>query len=74
MNLKEGESMLWYRDYIKAVKRELRDKYGFEATGGTEQDPILPDVPDGEYPMTIEGKLDRVTVKNGFIDCCNFTD
>lgn len=64
---------MWMTDYIKAVKRGLRDQYGFKPIGGTEEE-LLIDAPDGEYPMTIGGKLDRVAIIDGTIDCCNFDD
>jgi hypothetical protein len=50
----------------------LIEKHGFR------EDPAHPglplDVPDGEYPMTIDGKLDHVRVEGGKINCCNFED
>ena len=64
---------MWMTDYIRAVKRGLRDEHGFKPIGGTEEDPLI-DPPDGEYPMTIEGKLDRVVIENGTINCCNFDE
>lgn len=63
---------MWMIDYIRAVKRGLRDEHGFvPKEGSTENEPLL-DVQDGEYPMTIEGKLDRVRIVDGKISCCNF--
>ena len=58
--------------YINAVKRGLRDQCGLTPTGGTEDEPLFDNIPDGEYPMTIDGKLDKVRIKNGYISCCNF--
>lgn len=59
-------------EYIRAVKRGLRDRYHFKPKpGSTEEEPLL-DVPDGEYPMRIQGKLDEVRIVNGRIHCCNF--
>lgn len=57
--------------YINAIKRQMIDQYKFP------EDPnnpgcVLGNVPDGEYPMTIDGKLDNVKIKNGMINCCNF--
>lgn len=61
-------------DYIREVKRQLRDTYGFKPLpGSTEAEPLL-NVPDGEYPMTIEGKLDRVRISGDRISCCNFDE
>ena len=60
-------------DYINAVKRGLRDQNGFKPKeGSTEDEPLFDGVPDGEYPMTIEDKLDKVRIKDGRISCCNF--
>ena len=59
-------------DYVRAVKCGLRDNYGFKPKpGSTDKEPLL-DVPDGEYPMTIEGKLDKIRIVHGSISCCNF--
>lgn len=60
-------------EYINAIKRKLIDQYGFP------ENPMVPgcvfgDVPDGEYPMTINGKLDNVRIKDGKINCCNFDE
>ncbi len=67
---------MWMTDYINAVKRGLRDQHGFIPTGGTDIQPLFDDgaVPDGVYPMTIEGKVDRVKIEGGRIDCCNFEE
>jgi len=59
-------------DYAKKVKRALRDIYEFVPTGGTEEEPIFDHIPDGEYPMEIDGKHDNVIIRDGRIDCCNF--
>jgi len=59
-------------EYILEVKRILRDEYGFvPLPGSTKAEPLL-DVPDGVYPMRIEGKLDNVRITKGKIYCCNF--
>jgi len=63
---------MWMTDYIRAIKRGLRDKHGFHPTGGTKDEPIFANVPDGEYPMKIDGKLDHVRIVNGTIECCRF--
>jgi len=63
---------MWMIDYIKKVKRQLRDKYGFKPLrGSTKQEPLL-NVPDGEYPMIIDENLDYVRIVDGKIHCCNF--
>ena len=60
-------------DYIRAVKCGLRDEHGFTPLpGSSDEDPMFDNIPDGEYPMTIEGRLDRVRIINGSINCYNF--
>lgn len=61
-------------NYINAVKRGFRDQYEFVPTGGTDDEPLFDNIPDGEYPMTINGKIDRVRIVNGSIHCCNFEE
>jgi hypothetical protein len=58
-------------EYIQVIKRNMRDQYACTVIGGTEADPLL-EAPDGEYPMTIEDKLDHVLIKEGNIYCCRF--
>jgi len=63
---------MWMTGYIQEIQRQLIEQYGIR------EDPVRPgvplDVPDGEYPMTIEGKLDHVRINNGKISCCNFEE
>lgn len=61
-------------EYICAVKRGMRDQHGFKPTGGTDENPLFDNVPDGKYPMTINGKVDNVEIKGGKIYCCNFEE
>lgn len=63
---------MWMSDYIQEIQRQLISEYGFAENPDKPGVPL--DVPDGEYPMTIEGKLDRVRIVNGFINCCNFDE
>jgi hypothetical protein len=65
---------MWMTAYINAIKRGFRDIHGFKPTGGTEQEPLFNNIPDGEYPMEIEGKTDYVRIVNGTINCCNFKE
>ena len=67
---------MWMTSYINEIKRQFRDIYKFKPTGGTREEPLFADglIPDGEYPMTIEGKVDRVCIVNGTINCCNFDE
>jgi hypothetical protein len=67
---------MWMTDYIREIQRQFVEVYGFprRVFPAHVVPSIMPaegSVPDGEYPMTIEGKLDRVRVKNGCISCCN---
>lgn len=54
---------MWMTDYIDEIKRQFR-AIGFKLEN---------DVPDGIYPMGIEGKTDYVVIKNDIIFCCNYT-
>jgi hypothetical protein len=72
---------MWMTDYIREIQRQFVEVYNFPRRIDPPGSPWhgMPDivpaegaVPDGEYPMTIEGKLDRVKVKDGYISCCNF--
>lgn len=58
--------------YINAIKRGFRDQHGIIPTGGTIHEPLFEHIPDGEYPMEIDGKVDKVKIINGTINCCNF--
>lgn len=59
--------------YIKEIRKQFRDKYNFIPSGGTENEPLFDNIPDGEYPMEIEGKTDYVRVNGGNINCLNDT-
>lgn len=67
---------MWMTSYVREVKRQLRDTYGFtpSETLGTspDEDLVFENFTDGNYPMTIEGKLDNVKVINGRFSLCNF--
>jgi len=63
---------MWMTDYIRAVKRGLRDQHKLVPSGGTFDEPIFASVPDGDYPMKIDGKTDHVRIINGSIECCRF--
>ncbi len=65
---------MWMTDYVNAIKRGFRDQIGMVPTGGTQEEPLFDNVPDGEYPMMIEGKRDRVKIIKGKIHCCNFDE
>lgn len=65
---------MWWTDYLREINRQFVEVYGLEKRTDCPDIPeIVPKhVPDGEYPMTIEGKLDKVRVVKGMINCCNF--
>ena len=56
-------------EYIAEIQRQFIDVYGFPSKDGLPQG-----VPDGVYPMTINGRLDRVRIENDRIFCCNFDE
>jgi hypothetical protein len=61
---------MWVVNYIQEIQRQLITVYGFS------EDPERPGLPmnvsDGEYPMTIDGKLDNVVIIGGKIRGSNF--
>jgi hypothetical protein len=61
---------MWMIEYIAAIQRQFIDVYGFKEDPEKKGVPL--NVPDGEYPMKIDGKIDRVKIKDGHIHCCNF--
>ena len=58
--------------YIREIQHQLIKKYGFSVKVDASRAPI--DVPDGEYPMTIDGRLDHVRVENGKLSFGNFDE
>ena len=63
----EGRPM-WMTQYIDKIQNKLVSQYGFvpDVRGLTQQ------VPDGEYPMEIDGRLDRVSIEGVMIHCGRF--
>ena len=58
--------------YIAKVQKNLVTQYGFKAR---EDAPHIPAyVPDGIYPMEIDGRIDHVKIKRGSIFYCNYED
>lgn len=54
--------------YLQAVKCGLRDVHGLLPRAGEPQnDPCFDHAPDGEYPLEIQGREDRVRLVNGRI-------
>lgn len=58
--------------YIRAIKINLRDQYKFVPSKVDCGEPCFEHIPDGDYPMKIDGKLDNVKIIKGAINCCNF--
>jgi hypothetical protein len=56
--------------YISEIRKTLITEYGFQERSDVPGIPI--NVPDGDYPMKIGGKLDRVKIIDGKIYCCRF--
>jgi hypothetical protein len=55
--------------YIREIQRQFVAVYNFPELPGK---PGLTNPPDGVYPMTINGRVDYVEIKGGFIFCLNF--
>jgi len=70
---------VWHTNYISEIQRQFVEVYGFPRRAPMsgcpetrkEIVPKLDSVPDGVYPMTIEGKVDKVRVVDGTIHCLN---
>ncbi len=56
---------MWMTLYAAEVQRQLITKYGFRENPDKLGLPV--DVPDGEYPMEIEGELVDVRVEGGIL-------
>jgi hypothetical protein len=52
-------------EYIRAVQAKLVSQYGFAERPDMPGIPVI--VPDGEYPMEIDGRLDHISIVNGKI-------
>lgn len=53
--------------YLTEIQRQFIDVWGFtKGENGCPQN-----VPNGAYPMIIDGELDLVLVIHGMISCCN---
>lgn len=58
---------MWMTEFIREVKKQLRDEHGFKPTGIVGGELIFAPgvIPDGIYPVTIEGKLCQVELRGG---------
>jgi len=61
---------MWMTQYIQEIQRQFVEKYKFPVN----EKGLPKDVPDGEYPMFIQGRLDNVKIIKGLINCCNFEE
>jgi hypothetical protein len=61
---------MWMTSYIASIQKHLVQDFGMSPR---QDNPDVPaHVPDGIYPMTINGRLDQVRIEDGRISCCNF--
>jgi len=58
-------------EYIRAIKHYFRDFYGFKPDREVDGEPCFA-IPDGIYPMELEGKIDNVSITDDRIHCCKF--
>jgi hypothetical protein len=65
---------MWMTNYVREVKRQLRDRYGFQPVRVEGDELIFAEgqIPEGEYPLEIDGKIDHVLVVNGRFQFCRF--
>jgi hypothetical protein len=63
---------MWMTEYIQAIQRYFITELHFPENPAAPGCPL--GVPDGEYPMMIDGKLDHVRIENDRIFCCNFKE
>lgn len=59
---------MWMTDYVNEIQKKLVIQYGFPPDARS----LPQNVPDGEYPMEINGKLESIRIKNGRIYRRNF--
>jgi hypothetical protein len=67
---------MFMTEYIREIKRQFRDVYGFISPPGSSNPDLMFDegrIPDGEYPMTIDGKVDHVRIVRGALHSDNIT-
>ena len=64
--------MFWMTDYIREIKKQFRDVYKFKPSKIESGEPCFDSIPDGIYPMKINGRKDWVEIKDSGIHCCNF--
>ena len=57
---------MWMTTYIQDIQKAFIEQYGLEENPDKPGIPL--NVPDGEYPMEIDGKTDKVIIENGKIN------
>ena len=60
---------MWMTDYIREIKRQFRDVYGFVPDPeSAPHNPTFRDgaVPPGVYAMTIDGRVDHVLITKDY--------
>ena len=55
---------MWMTQFVKEVKKQLRDVYGHVPSRTVGDEPCFDHLPDAMYLMDIEGKLNYVAVIN----------
>ena len=63
---------MWCFNYIKEVKRQLHTKYKFKPSRIVGNEYCFDNIPNGVYPMKIEGKIDYVKMVDGVIKYCDW--
>lgn len=58
---------MWMTEYADAIKRKFIDQCGFPENPD-KPGCVLGEVPDGDYPMTIDGRSINVVIKEGLIN------
>jgi hypothetical protein len=61
---------MWMTEYINEIQRQFIEVYHYPENPDRPGCPV--GVTDGEYPMMIEGKVDKVLIKDDKIYCCRF--
>ena len=58
---------MWMTEYIREVKKQFRDRYGFKPDRIVGDELCFDSIPDGTYPMKINGKKDIIRIVEGKI-------
>jgi len=52
---------------IRLVKQKFRDEYGFKPDRVDGNEPLFDRIPDGDYPMILDGTHHIIRIKNNRI-------